>query len=427
MAADPTISSEILEIPRISLDEKSKVIAQEHTKKMRAPRGFRQGHVPLQYVLKVAGDQIREMALSELNQVAFKALCKEQKIKPIKIIDPTFEEQAAESTKDAVLVKVIYEALPKGFELLPHKIKVKAEKAKISPKDIDAAVERMRDHHATWEDVDRPVKVGDQLELLYEKLEEKEEHPQTLVVIGENKLPKAFDRYLKKRSCGDTITIPVKFPKDFSVASLQGKSNEFTVTIRSVKEKVLPELDADFAKKLHIEGGTADAIRQAIADLLEREGERLSEQSLKKKLMDALIDAHKKMPCSNALFQNHLAYLVQGEKNEAEKERILSLTPKSRDDKAKEASRGARLNVLVSELIEHYGIEVTEQALREYIEKLAGDYQDKEAFVRWFQQDKRSMNQAYSALLEEKLIEALKKDATIDETRVAFSKLKDAS
>jgi trigger factor len=426
IAKENTVVTETLTIPLADLNVKMNEMALEHAKKMQPPKGFRRGHVPLQYVLKLAGDRIRIWALDVLNQEAFEAHCEQSKCKRINVVEPVFEEQESKDDKN-LNVSVTFEVLPSSFSLNHKKIKIKARKGKVGKKDIDEAVQRMREYHADWVDIDRAVEKGDQLELVYEDLKKDDARPQSFIIIGDNKLPKAFDKYLKGRSSGDTVSIPVKFPSDFSAPNLRGQSKTFTVKIKSAKYRVLPELDKVFAKKLQIEGDTEADIRQSIQDLLDKEAVRLSEEVFKKQLMDALVDAHKKLPCSPRLFKEHLARLAEQAQDPEEKEKILALTPKDKDEKAKSAAHAARLNVLISELITYYSIEVREKELRDYVEALAGDYQDKEAFLRWFQQDQRSMSGAYRTLLEKKLIDALKKDVTIGETEVSFSKLKEAS
>jgi len=112
-----------------------------------------------------------------------------------------------------------------------------------------------------------------------------------LVQIGSKALIPGFEEELINHLRGDRVPVRTAFPKDYHKAELSGRPVEFDVTIREVKEKVLPALDDDFAKDV----GPFESLEQLRTKLREDLVARVNheqEQAVRSALIKQLNDAH---------------------------------------------------------------------------------------------------------------------------------------
>src|SRR2546429_2374673 len=165
------------------------------------------------------------------------------------------------------------------FELPDYKnIPVQAPDTKVSDAEVDAALERLRDQSADFVDVPgRGLQMGDFAVLDFEgSVDNKpisEIAPQAsknlqggkkfwLHLATDNFLPKFCEQLLGQKP-GETRLAIVEFPADFPVKELAGKKADYAVTVREVKEKVLPPIDDALAAKL-APGKTLVDLRQLL-------------------------------------------------------------------------------------------------------------------------------------------------------------------
>lgn len=106
-----------------------------------------------------------------------------------------------------------------------------------------------------------------------------------VVDIGAGKLLAPFEEQLLGKKIGETCTVKFAYPDDYFNVTLSGGAGEFTVTIKELKQKILPDFDDDFAKSM---GDYADAaalqaaVREQLVTRKEYEvNAQLGEQALK--------------------------------------------------------------------------------------------------------------------------------------------------
>jgi trigger factor len=172
-------------------------------------------------------------------------------------------------------------------------IPVQLPETKVSESEIDAAVERVRDQSADFVDVpERGLEMGDFAVIDFEGSCDgkpiSEVAPQAsknlrggkkfwLHLAPDNFLPK-FCEQLVGQKPGETRALTVDFVRDFPVKELAGNQANYTVTVREIKQKVLPALDDVFAAKL-IPGKTLADLRHIIEHDLEHEKEHERERA----------------------------------------------------------------------------------------------------------------------------------------------------
>ena len=135
-------------------------------------------------------------------------------------------------------------------------------------KDIDAAVEDLRQMYASTETVERAIESGDYvlLDVTSETTELNRTGFATFVRSEDRDTEWPYNGFAKELiglKAGESKTIKHSFPKDWEVEDLQGKDVEITATIKTVRGVTLPEINDEFAKTTGA-GETVDALMEAI-------------------------------------------------------------------------------------------------------------------------------------------------------------------
>ncbi len=170
-------------------------------------------------------------------------------------------------------------------------------KAEPEPADeiVDREVERIRTGFAKLEPVERAAADGDVLLIDFEGLLDGKafdggKAADYLLELGSGQLIEGFEEQLSGASAGDEREVKVAFPEDYQAENLAGQDAVFAVEVKEVREKVLPELDDDFAA----EASEFDTLEELRADIAKRVGEAVgerAEQDFRIAAVDAAVDA----------------------------------------------------------------------------------------------------------------------------------------
>jgi trigger factor len=174
-------------------------------------------------------------------------------------------------------------------------IEAPRREAAVAEEDIDAQLEQARDRLARLETVERAAGQGDYVVLDYrgtidgEPIDGGEARAQ-LVEIGAGRLIPGFEEGLIGIRGGEQRTLELRFPEDYGAAELAGRDAVFEVTVAEVREKVLPELDDDFA----LDAAGLDSLAELREDLRSRlleADQRAAEGEFRTAVLDAAADA----------------------------------------------------------------------------------------------------------------------------------------
>jgi trigger factor len=249
--------------------------------------GFRRGKAPRSMVERMIGrDRIVEEALDRLVPEVVTEAIEQEKVEP-------YTRPRVESIEfDPLRLKAVVGLAPK-VELGDYKdsLQVPAEEANVEDAQIDSVIQRLRDSHAQWAPVERPVKLGDRVGLDLRAVVQDQEKPlldskdAEYVVDPEGAQPApGFAEQLIGLNPGDQKAFTLNMPDDYRDKDVAGKPAEFAINLHSVKERELPALDDDFAQQVG-EYTDVAGLRGAIeTQLRQREEERVRE-----KLEDAVM------------------------------------------------------------------------------------------------------------------------------------------
>lgn len=275
-----------VEIPAEEVGRQFDEKLEKYRKEIKLP-GFRPGRVPRDIIRGRYGSAIHAEVVENLIQTSFQDACREKGVAPVS--EPKLQDVQAkqgEPVSFSIEVEVEPDIDIKGYD----KLKVKVAPKKIKSSDVDQALRDLRERMAELNDLDRPSKKGDlaMIEYLAVTVDGQPrgdfKNPTYPIEIGAGAF-KEFDRELVGKQPGDEFEATVKFPKDHPNPELAGKTGEFKVKVAKVQEKIVPEVNEEFVKKL---GDFAD--EQALRDHIRQDLERQERERVKKEAHEKAID-----------------------------------------------------------------------------------------------------------------------------------------
>ncbi len=215
--------------------------------RVRPVHGFRPGKAPYGMVERIFG---RELILNEaLNDIAndlFREAVKEAGIEP-------FEAGKLEIDSQDPLVLHVNVPLVPEVKLGDYKELHIAPEADVTigEAQIDQEIESVRRRHATYETVERPAQIGDQLAASNKGVSEGEtlfDQSDLSIDLRDEVPPPGFSEALVGAVAGETREFSLAYPDDYEDKNLAGKNVQFTVTVKAVRQVNLPSIDDDLAK-----------------------------------------------------------------------------------------------------------------------------------------------------------------------------------
>jgi trigger factor len=368
------------EVPPADVEKATSRAARAMAKEMRMP-GFRAGKAPTSLVIQRLGfgavlqDAIRE-ALPEWYERALL----DTGVSPIG--DPSIEMVSAPEEEGQPLKFKFEVGVRPAARLGDYKgLEVGKEEKEVPDEIVDTEVERIREGFARLEQVEREAKEGDSLLIDFEGFVDGSAFQggaaeDFLLALGSGQFIPGFEDQLAGAKAGEEREVEVTFPEQYEQAEhLAGKEAVFKVKVKEVREKVLPELDDDFAS----EASEFDTLEKLRADIREKVGTALgsrAEEDFRVAAIDAAVeeatvDVPEELATARATERwermerqlaqrgmNPNAFLqMQGKTRE-------ELIEETRPDAEKELKREA----VVTAIAEAEGIEVSEE---EMVEALA--------------------------------------------------------
>lgn len=257
-------------------------------------KGFRPGKAPAALVERHYEDEIRRETLKDLLQEGFEEAVRDAGLDPVGT--PRISE--VHWSADGELHFVAEVDVEPEIELgRTTGFRVERKVRTVSDEDVDRVIERIRADRADWRGVERPAADGDRVVFDSVPLDEAGEPREAervenhQVELGEGSLLPDFEEGLRGLTAGRDADLEVRFPDDHPNEALRGQSRRFRVHVEAVRERVLPELDDEFAKAVG-ELESVEALRAHIRDNLEAEIEQQSRREVDEALIDEIIEAN---------------------------------------------------------------------------------------------------------------------------------------
>jgi trigger factor len=283
---DPEVSelpgsrvSVAVEVPAADVDRAVNRAARSLAREMRMP-GFRKGKAPPSLVVQRLGfAPVLEEAIREALPEWYEQALLGAEIAPVG--DPSVEVVSTpEAEGEALAFKFEIGVRPEAKLGEYRGLEVGREDPEPPAELVDRELERLRQSFAKLEPVERAAADGDVLLVDFEglldgKAFEGGKATDYLLELGGGQLIEGFEEPLSGAEAGQTRTVEVTFPDDYQAEDLAGEDAVFTVEVKEVREKALPELDDDFAA----EASEFDSLAELREDISKRLAEAVGERA----------------------------------------------------------------------------------------------------------------------------------------------------
>jgi trigger factor len=380
-----------VEIPAADVARETETLIQKYQKLARIP-GFRTGHAPASVIKQRFAEGIKSDVVDALVPRYFRKEAEKLGLTPVS--QPRVTDLHVHDG-EPLRFKASFEVMP-TIRVEDYK-ELRADKPDISVTDeeVEQSLKGLQEQRATFTTIEgSPLADGDFAQVSLDgkpKDVEAGSPPDStkpgptgtnpvhmddiLVEIGGKGTMPEFTENLRAASAGDERTFDVHYPQDFSDQRLAGKTFTYTVQVKAIKQKTLPELNDQFAKDL---GEFADLaeVRKRIREGMETEKKQNAEREGKDKLVAELVKRND-FEVPEALVEHQIdirldrglrALAAQGMKTEDMKKMDLNRLRAGQRDQAVQEVKAA---LLLEKIAEEEKIEVVDAEIDREVEALA--------------------------------------------------------
>ncbi|HEY9697241.1 MAG TPA: trigger factor [Trichocoleus sp.] len=317
------IGLEIEVTPEMSQQAYEKTL-QEFTRSVNIP-GFRRGKVPRQVLIQRFGSaRIKAAVVEDLIQSSLKTALEQESIEALGNFElrSSFDELVNQFEPGSTLTFSAAVDVPPDAKLTQYTgLTVQAEEVKEDAERVDQVLEDYQKRSATLVPVeDRAAEAGDLATVDFTghlvpetEGEEATEIPggsaeDFQIELSEGKFIEGFVDGIIGMKPGETKEISVQFPEGYPQADLAGKPATFTITMKELKARELPELDDDFAQEVS-EYETLAELRESLEKRFKEEAERKTKDNKQEALLSELIN-HIEVELPETLVKREVDYSI---------------------------------------------------------------------------------------------------------------------
>jgi len=282
----------MVEIPAERVKDEFALAYQEVQKQARI-KGFRPGKAPMRLVEQQFKDYVREKVLRKLLEDTIDLALERKQLKPI--IEPILD--FGELKPDSAFSYTLNVEVKPKVEFLQYLgLELEREMFEVTDEMVDKALKELQEKNAIFQEPKepRPAQTGDLLNLdITAEYNGKVFPPLSgqgfQYILGKESVIPGFEDHLSGLTLGEKRTFHVKFPEDHPYEELKGKEVVYTVELKGLKEKILPEINDEFAKEVAGAKDIAD-LREKTRERFEQYFQRLARSRLERNLLDKLVE-----------------------------------------------------------------------------------------------------------------------------------------
>ncbi|WP_375395349.1 trigger factor [uncultured Sphingomonas sp.] len=396
--------------------------------------GFRPGKVPTNLVRKMHGPALMQDALNTAIQEGVQGLVAEKQLRPA--MQPAVElAEGYEPGKDAA-IKVSMEVLPQVPTPSIDALTLERLTVPVADEAVEEQLKTFADQQKKWDDAadDHAAAMGDLVTMDFVgKVDgvpfEGGTGEDMAVELGTGRLIPGFEEQVVGVKAGEARQINVTFPDDYAAENLKGAAATFDLVIKSVKTAGESTIDDGLAKSLGLE--SLEKLRELLKGQIEQQHNGLTRTHMKRKLLDQLAEGHDfEVPPSmvEAEFDQIWQQLDHEAGHEADPEAARAEMEIDRADYRKIAERRVRLGLLLSEIGQANGVEVSNQEMNRLIAQAAQQYgpEDRKRFIEYVQAEPMAAAQLRAPLYEDKVVDFLFGKAAITDRETTREELEAA-
>lgn len=423
----------LITIPAAELSAKIDAEIKKVAPQVKMP-GFRPGKVPANLVKKMHGEALHGQVVTDTIRESVDKLLRDEALRPAMQPEVGLNEDY-EQGKDAAIT-VSLEVLPAIDAPSIDGIRLERLVVPVTDVQVDEALGNIASQNKSYKDAAKTKKAADGDQLIIDfvgKLDGVEfdggKAEDAALVIGSNTFIPGFEEQLVGVKTGQEKTITVTFPAEYQAANLAGKEATFDITVKAVKVESETTLDEDIAKSLGLD--SLDKLKEIMKAQLEQQTAGLTRTQMKRALLDQLAAGHSfEVPGTmvEAEFEQIWAQLQQEAANDEDPAAALKQIEDEKDEYRSIAERRVRLGLLLSEIGQANGVEITQQEMSMLIQQAAMQYraEDRERFVQYIQSDPMAAAQMRAPLYEDKVVDFLFDKAEVTTREVTVEELQAA-
>lgn len=385
-------------------------------------KGFRRGKVPLNILRSYFKDKVAADTTRKIIEETLEPGLDEKNIKPVAVakIDPETIE-VGKPFKFTAEIDVTPEVQVNDFKGL----KITKAVKKVTDEEVQERLEGLRERHGRLSPIPegREIREGDHI-VVDVVAEAEGENIAALTVneyhmeLGRDFYLPDFDSHLIGLKPGETREITLDLPENFPRKNLAGKEARFKVTVNDAKERILPDLDDDFAKDLG-KFETIDQLKEEIAKDIKDLWDNQVQGETRRQMVDQLLEKNE-FEVPDTLVEQRIDQMLA---NSLQRLAAQGIDPKrlpmpgqaQRDQLRPEALRGVKAAVMVAAIGRQEGITISEERVQQAIEEKAALFDMTPDYFKERLEEAGSLDDFKEGLLEEDVYKFLEANAEITE------------
>ncbi|MFW6052978.1 MAG: trigger factor [Desulfosalsimonas sp.] len=393
-------------------------------KKTAKIKGYRPGKIPRSVLERHFKKDVHADVVNSLVQDSFPDAIKEADLTVLETTDLDAPELDPESSYKYAATVELKPELP---EVEFKGLKLKKTVYSIEEAEIDSQIDRLRQHLAEYRPIDppRPAQDKEYVTVDYEGFidgQSADAVPFTensAFQIGSSGFPEEFDNAIIGMTPGEEKTVTVKFPEDYKDEQLADREVEFKITLKELREQVLPPVDNDFAKNFG-EFERVEDLRAEIRKNLEQGYENRTNQELQEQIFEQLLTENFEIP--EVMVKYEIDEIVREAEMKFAQSGVsmeqLGITREHMEQQYRGlAEQQVRRHLLLSKIIEQEELEIPDEELEAEYDKIAeATGQSKDMIKSYYRQNSDKHEGFKHALLEKKAIDLIINHAEIEET-----------
>ncbi|ABK15804.1 trigger factor [Syntrophobacter fumaroxidans] len=382
-------------------------------------KGFRPGKVPRSIIKSYYGKTIEQEVSSQFIQETFPEALKETDLKPL--VEADVSETHFNDSGSFSYTAIVDVCPP--FELEGYRgLEIRKPSIDVADEQVDSELQRLREQHAELRtlETERPAREGDVAVIDFTpsvdgKVFEKGKSADYMAEIGKKAVHPDFDANLIGRRAGETVSFEVDYPENAPMREIAGKRVLFEVTVKEVKEKVLPELDDDFAQAVNSRFDALDALKQTIREELLKREEYQARSDVQQQILDQLL-SKVKIELSAKVIDREVDRMVGNLLHQFESQGLKMdvskfNTPEIRADYRPQAERNILRRLILEKIADQENLKLTDEEIEQVYQEVARYARMDVATVKHEFADSAVVEQSKESKIQEKVFRFLESEA----------------
>jgi trigger factor len=381
-------------------------------------KGFRPGKAPRDILTHLFGERVSMDVTRKLVDDTLNKALTEKNVQPLS--QPDIEPQKlAAGTNFSYRAR--FEVRPEIASVTYDGFEVTRPSLAVSDEMMSEQLEGLRKAHATVAAPaePRPAKKGDVIEISFTVDIAGKRAPEASgegvqIELGSGQMLPELEAAITGANAGDTKEATLTFAQNHARADFRGKPAKFTIKVQEIKERVLPNLDDDFAKDVGT-FQTLDELKQDIKGKLEKVMKQRAEDAVAEQLVTKLVERNP-IPCPSSLVEQQCQLMEQEIMQQAR--RTGEPVPRHEELHARvhaDSEIKVRAGLLMAEIAKEAQIKVTDEDIEKGLVELAEQTGKQVAKMRVEYRDQKKREMLIGMIIEDKILDIIEAKAKITE------------